>query len=169
MLQLLVHPDSVFYVLLRESPPDDILNEPRRKPLSSLEGPGGNCSDCFLLDPALAFDRQRRWSGLANETAEWAALPIRGQETQRWACQQQATLIDHMQGESLDPRLTLDDEDEKRGVDGCETIWMLFAQGYPFILAFVPPLLYPLLIFRLGKVSLNSEFRVVSWAIVNTK
>lgn len=41
MLQLLVRPDSVFYVLLRESPPDDILNEPQRKPLSSLEDPAG--------------------------------------------------------------------------------------------------------------------------------
>lgn len=41
MLQLLVHPDSVFYMLLTESPTDDIRNEPCRKPLSSLEGPGG--------------------------------------------------------------------------------------------------------------------------------
>ena len=40
-LQLLVHPDGVFYALLRESPLDDTLNEPCRKPLSSLEGPGG--------------------------------------------------------------------------------------------------------------------------------
>lgn len=30
-----------FYVLLRESPPDDILNEPRRKSVSSLDGPPG--------------------------------------------------------------------------------------------------------------------------------
>jgi len=36
MLQLLIHPDSVFYALLRESPRHDILNEPCRKLLSSL-------------------------------------------------------------------------------------------------------------------------------------
>lgn len=60
MLQLLVHPDSVFYMLLTESPTDDIRNEPCRKPLSSLEGPGGkNWLDCFPFDPAFLFDRQR--------------------------------------------------------------------------------------------------------------
>lgn len=39
MAGLLATP-AVFYVLLREPRPDDVLNEPRRKrPLSSLEGP----------------------------------------------------------------------------------------------------------------------------------
>lgn len=66
-------------MLLRESLPDDILNEPRRKPLSSLEGPRGETSRA--PDSALRFDRQRGGSGVANEAAEWATLSIRGQET----------------------------------------------------------------------------------------
>lgn len=65
MLQLLVH--QVFCVLIRESPPDDILNELRRRPLSSSEGPWGS----FPLDPAPPLDRQRGRSGVANKAAEW--------------------------------------------------------------------------------------------------
>lgn len=69
-------------MLLRESLPDDILNEPQRKPLSSLEDPGGNGSGCSLHDPALTFDRQRGWTRVANEAAERAPLSFRSQEAQ---------------------------------------------------------------------------------------
>lgn len=64
MLQLLVHPDSISYVLLRESPADDILNEPRRKPLSSLEGPRakpGPAASCST--PPLSLTGRRKEAG----------------------------------------------------------------------------------------------------------
>ena len=142
MLQLLVRPDSVFYVLLRESPPDDILNEPQRKPLSSLEDPVGK-----LLGPLPPRPRPYVWrtggdaAGRPMRLKSRQALPIRSQELQRWPCQRHRTLIDHMQRESVDPVMALDDEDGERASEREEgawkTIWMtLFVQGDPFSLAF---------------------------------
>lgn len=68
-----------------------------------------------------------------------------------------------MQGESVDPRMTLDDEDEKREKQKpVRQSECYLLKAIIFSQAFVLPLVFPLLIFRQGKVSINSQFQVVS-------
>lgn len=84
-------------MLLRESLPDDILNEPRRKPLSSLEGPRGE------KKTARAASNTTPPSHLTDggDGAEWpmrlqSEPPLSAGNRSAWSrpCRQQTTPVD---------------------------------------------------------------------------
>lgn len=80
MFQLLIHPDSVFYVLLRESLQDDIINKPQ-SPRHHEKASGINSSNSST--PPFCLIDKGGGSGVANKAAEWADLPVKGQRVKR--------------------------------------------------------------------------------------
>lgn len=146
MIQLLVHPDNVFYALLRESPPDDILNEPQRKTLSSLKGPRGKLPSPQPRPSVWYSEVEEAGSPVCLQSEQLCLLEVKGaawtpstSENPNWPHTERICRTKNGLGWQR----------EREGAS--QTNWTtLFGQGCPFSLVFVLSLVQPPLKFRQG-------------------